>query len=122
LDKVDVDAGNVSVCSRQAGFHRYEAFGGRARGLVGGAFGATSVAIFSMRYALPNPTVPQGDENHFLFPRELSIHAIAGLIALLVGPWQLSVLLRAVAHPASIDGSAAFTSQTFWRPGFLLSF
>jgi uncharacterized membrane protein len=99
LDKVDVDAGNVSVCSRQAGVHRYEAVW-RARAVWWAVLlGATSVAIFSMRYALPNPPLFLKEmKNHFLFPRELSIHAIAGSIALLVGPWQLSASLRA-AHP-----------------------
>ena len=61
--------------------------------------GATSVAIFSMRYLLPNPPAfLKQMENHFLFPRQLSIHALTGSIALLVGPWQLSTSLRA-AYP-----------------------
>ena len=60
---------------------------------------ATTVGFYSMRYALPNPPwILTQIKNNFLFPHELSIHAIAGSIALLVGPWQLSASLR-TAHP-----------------------
>jgi uncharacterized membrane protein len=99
LDKVDVGGGKVSVCSRQAAVHGREADWRPLAIWWGILLGATSVAIFSMRYALPNPPLFLKEmKNHFLFPRELSLHAIAGSIALMVGPWQLSASLRAT-HP-----------------------
>jgi uncharacterized membrane protein len=60
---------------------------------------ATVVGLFSMRYVLPNPPFFLHQmRNHFLLPRELTMHAIAGSIALLLGPWQLLPYLR-TAHP-----------------------
>jgi uncharacterized membrane protein len=59
--------------------------------------GATSAALFALRYALPSPPFSLKEmQNHHLFPRQLNIHAVAGSTALLVGPWQLSDSLRAM--------------------------
>jgi uncharacterized membrane protein len=60
---------------------------------------ATAVGLFSMRYVLPNPPFFLDQmRNHFLLPRELTVHAVAGSIALLLGHWQLLPYLR-TAYP-----------------------
>jgi uncharacterized membrane protein len=65
----------------------------------GTVFCATAIGLFSMRYILPHPPMFLAEmKNHFLHPHELTFHAIAGSIALIVGPWQLWPSLRA-RHP-----------------------
>jgi hypothetical protein len=62
-------------------------------------FSATVIGLFSMRYVLPKPPMFLVEmKNHFLHPQEITFHAVAGSIALMVGPWQLWPGLRA-AHP-----------------------
>jgi uncharacterized membrane protein len=58
--------------------------------------GAALVGLYSMRYALPTSPGTLGElQNISLHPRELSIHAVAASIALMIGPWQMWASLRA---------------------------
>jgi Predicted membrane protein (DUF2306) len=58
-------------------------------------FGATLLGIYAWRYALPKPfSLFRLMSNNRLHPSGMAIHAVAGSIAMMIGPWQLSGSLR----------------------------
>jgi len=59
---------------------------------------ATSIALFSLRYALPHIPAPARLTNVTTRRIALSIHAVSAAIALLAGPWQFVTSIR-TRHP-----------------------
>ncbi len=55
---------------------------------------ATSIALFSLRYALPHIPAPARLTNVTTRRVALSIHAVSAAIALLAGPWQFVTSIR----------------------------
>jgi hypothetical protein len=94
VSKVDEQGGDAPLATEGLPSRRRLA---GTRALVVGAAQLDVGRLFLHALCLAESSVvPQGDQKPF--PLSLSIHAIAGSIALLVGPWQLSTSLR-TAHP-----------------------